>query len=589
MTMSIQPIPNQELDAIQAEQVKAYFQDANDLNLAGALVFSLLVYVVHEEAPAWNWAPALLLLYLITLFRTALILQYHRTPERRSARQWINGQTLGGGLAGLCWGLSCTAMQVNLPITLQLFVLTVSTAVAATSATEGFFLIQPSRLFILATLIPQTLWLLIAGDRIHIVLAVMLMVFIPVVLMQGRKKNIIFVEAQHLRFQKELLANELARQHQLVEQASQSKSRFLAVASHDLRQPLAALMLFMELLEAEPLSPHGKELLERAQQATASLRSLLDALLDISKLDARTVEPVVRPFVMQRLFDELEQEFIALAERKGIRLDFMPCSQAIESDQILLGQILRNLISNALRYTPSGRIVIGCRRQQGMLDIEVHDTGIGITEGQATKIFDEFYQVGNQERDQQHGLGLGLSIVDRAARLLGHDIGLRSRPGKGSCFTITVPPARTAVADDRPVPERLREDVLAGCSIGVIENEAGIRSGLQKLMQTWGCRVATAGSVKALIRLFEASGDTVDMIVSDFSMGGAGNGIDAIAALRQRYGSTLPALLFTGDISAETAEAAHNAGLPILYKPASPEALHAAIAQAMSHPPPVAE
>ncbi len=582
--MSIQPIPNKELDAIQTEQVKAYFQDANDLNLAGALVFSLLVYVVHEEAPAWNWAPALLLLYLITLFRTALILQYHRTPERRSAQQWINGQTLGGGLAGLCWGLSCTAMQVNLPITLQLFVLTVSTAVAATSATEGFFLIQPSRLFILATLIPQTLWLLIAGDRIHIVLAVMLMVFIPVVLMQGRKKNIIFVEAQHLRFQKELLANELARQHQLVEQASQSKSRFLAVASHDLRQPLAALMLFMELLEAEPLSPHGKELLERAQQATASLRSLLDALLDISKLDARTVEPVVRPFVMQRLFDELEQEFIALAERKGIHLDFMPCSQTIDSDQILLGQILRNLISNALRYTPSGRIVVGCRRRHDMLDIEVHDTGIGIAEDQTTKIFDEFYQVGNQERDQQHGLGLGLSIVDRAARLLGHGIGLRSLPGKGSCFTVTVPLAQIAATDDHPVPERLREDVLAGRSIGVIENEAGIRSGLQKLMQTWGCRVATAGSVDALIGLLEASGETVDMVVSDFSMGGTGNGIDAIAALRQRYSSTLPALLFTGDISAETVNAARNAGLPILYKPASPEALHAAITEAMTPP-----
>jgi len=582
--MSIQPIPNKELDAIQTEQVKAYFQDANDLNLAGAVVFSLLVYVVHEEAPTWNWAPALLLLYLITLFRTALILQYHRTPERRSARQWINGQTLGGGLAGLCWGLSCTAMQVNLPITLQLFVLTVSTAVAATSATEGFFLIQPSRLFILATLIPQTLWLLIAGDRIHIVLAVMLMVFIPVVLMQGRKKNIIFVEAQHLRFQKELLANELARQHQLVEQASQSKSRFLAVASHDLRQPLAALMLFMELLEAEPLSPHGKELLERAQQATASLRSLLDALLDISKLDARTVEPVVRPFVMQRLFDELEQEFIALAERKGIHLDFMPCSQTIDSDQILLGQILRNLISNALRYTPSGRIVVGCRRRHDMLDIEVHDTGIGIAEDQTTKIFDEFYQVGNQERDQQHGLGLGLSIVDRAARLLGHGIGLRSLPGKGSCFTVTVPLAQIAATDDHPVPERLREDVLAGRSIGVIENEAGIRSGLQKLMQTWGCRVATAGSVDALIGLLEASGETVDMVVSDFSMGGTGNGIDAIAALRQRYSSTLPALLFTGDISAETVNAARNAGLPILYKPASPEALHAAITEAMTPP-----
>lgn len=587
--MSTQPSLHQEFDAIRAEQVKAYFQDANDLNLAGALIFSLLVYVVHDATPDWTWLPFLLLLYLVTLGRAMLILQYQRTPERRSARQWINGQTISGSLAGLCWGISCTAMLTNLPLTLQLFVLTVSGVVAAAATFESFLLLLPARFFTIASITPQAIWLLTTGDQLHTVLAVMLLIFIPVAITLGKKKNLVFIEAQHLRFQKEYLANELARQHQLVEQASQSKSRFLAVASHDLRQPLAALMLFMELLEAEPLSPRGKELLERAAQATASLRSLLDALLDISKLDARTVEPVVRPFAVQRLFDELEQEFIALAERKGIHLDFMPCSQAIESDYMLLGQILRNLISNALRYTPSGRIVVGCRRRQDMLDIEVHDTGIGITEDQATKIFDEFYQVGNQERDQQQGLGLGLSIVDRAARLLGHTVGLHSRPGKGSCFTVTVPLARTVDTDAYPAPKQVREDILTGHSIAVIENEVDIRSGLQELMQTWGCRVIAAGSAEILIGRLEASGEIIDMVVSDFSMGDSGNGIDAIAALRQHYGSALPALLFTGDISAETVDAARNAGLPILHKPASSEALYAAIAQAIHYSPAATE
>ncbi|MBI5891700.1 MAG: hybrid sensor histidine kinase/response regulator [Nitrosomonadales bacterium] len=581
-----QMITQNERKAIETEMVKAFFHNASDLNLAGALVFTLLVYVVHEATPWWTWAPAAFILYLITFFRALEIRRYQRTPEYRKSRRWITVQAAYSGLAGVCWGVASLAMLIHLPILLQMFVLTVVTVVAATTASEDILLVLPPRAFILACIGPPTLWLFTVGDPMHLVLAVMLLAFIAVAISLGNKKGRIFNEAQHLRFQNEFLANELSRQHELLEGASRAKSRFLAAASHDLRQPLAALMIFLEQLEFErQLSPSGKDVLEHAQQATTSLCSLLDGLLDISRLDGHAIRLKIRSFSIQNIFNELEEEFRPLAEQKGIRLKFSPCSAVIESDIILAVQILRNLISNAIRYTPSGRILVGCRHRRGKLSIEVHDTGIGIAEDQLSRIFDEFYQVDNPERDRQQGLGLGLSIVDRAARLLGHPVSLASSPGKGSTFAITVPLAKAAILEEEPgtAPSREVPD-LSGRLIAVIENEGSIRVGMQNLLQSWGCKVVVADSAANMIKQLEAKGEPVGMIISDFGLKGTLNGVDAIAVIRQRWGAELPALLFTGNISKETYALARNAGLPILYKPAKAEALREALTAAIANP-----
>jgi signal transduction histidine kinase len=574
-----------ENEAIEAAQVKAYFNDANDLNWAGALVFSILVFAVHEETPWWTWAPALVILYIITLVRVYLIQQFHREPERRSSRQWMYSQAATGGLAGIFWGLSATAMLAYLPVTLQLFVLTVSAVVAASAMSEGMSLVLPPRIFTIGSISPPAFWLLFAGDRLHFLLAVMLLLFIPVAIVLGDKKHKMFLEAQRLRFHNEFLVAELSRQHELLESASKAKSRFLAAASHDLRQPLAALMIFLEQLEFErQLSPSGKDVLEHAQQATTSLCGLLDGLLDISRLDGHAIRLKIKSFAIQNLFDELEKEFRPIAEQKGIRLKFSPCSAVIESDIILAVQILRNLISNALRYTPSGGVLVGCRHRQGKLSIEVHDTGIGIPEDQLSKIFDEFYQVNNPERDRQQGLGLGLSIVDRAARLLGHPVTLTSTPGKGSTFTVTVPLAKAAIIEEQADSAQLQVvPDLEGRLIAFIENEGSIRAGMQSLLQSWGCRVVVADSAANMIKQLEAMDQTVDMIISDFGLRGSLNGVDAINAIRQRWGAGLPAMLFTGNISKDTYTLARNASLQILYKPAKADALREAITTAIGN------
>lgn len=574
-----------ERGAVEAEQIKAFFKETNDQNLVGALVFSLIVYVVHVGIPAWTWLPALLSLYVVTLVRAWLIVQYRRTPNRHSTAAWGRSQTITGGLSGICWGLASAAMLSHLSTENQLFVLTVITVSAASSASEGYSYAPPSWAFVIGCLSPPIFWLLTVGDRLHWILAVMLLVFLPMTLWQGHKRNRGFIEAQQLRFRNEALAKELRVQRDSAEQAYLSKARFLAAASHDLRQPMQALSIFHELLRSQVESDRGKDVLANAQRATEAMNMLLDALLDVSKLDASIVKPDRHAFHLQALIDEITQEFVALAEHKELRLDARPTDAIILSDPVLLGQVLRNLLSNAIRYTPSGRVLIACRRRRDQVEIGVFDTGIGIEANQHEAIFGEFYQIGNKERDRNKGLGLGLAIVDRIVRLLDHRLTLRSEPGRGSCFVVSVP---VATASDIPVPSLPNKAAaeppgsLAGRHILMIDDEEAIRTGMSDLLLAWGCKVTTASSVVDALCRVDTASIQIDAVISDMGLPGPGNGIDAIRALRNRCGSRLPALLVTGDTSQAAMHEAKKAALIMLHKPIKPARLRAALSEAIA-------
>ncbi len=569
--------------AVQAEQIRAFFSETNDQNIAGAVVLSLLVYVVHDGIPRWTWLPALLALYAVTLVRAWLVWRYRRAPASCSTAQWGRSQAISGGLSGVCWGVANTAMLAHLPTELQLLILTVITVAASSNASEGFSYVPPSRAYILASIGPPTLWLLTVGDRLHTILALMLLVFVPMTIWQARKRNRIFIEAQQLRFRNEALARELTLQRDVAEQAYRTKARFLAAASHDLRQPMQALSIFHELLAGETQSSRGAGLLANARQSAEAMNTLLGALLDVSKLDANVISADCRAFPLQPVLDEMAREFAPIAAQKGIRLRVRPCSAVIRSDPALLGQILRNLLSNAIRYTPAGGVLLGCRRRRDQLLIGVFDTGIGIAADQHAAIFGEFYQVGNEARDRQQGIGLGLAIVERVTRLLGHALSLRSVPGRGSCFSLALPLA-TAVEPALSAPEIEQlpaASALDGRRILVIEDEAAIRDGLRDLLQEWGCRVSTAASVADALAQAEGQG-TIDAVISDMGLPGQGNGIDAIAALRQCHGATLPALLVTGDTSQAALQAAHAANLVMLHKPIKPGRLRAALSNTIA-------
>jgi signal transduction histidine kinase/CheY-like chemotaxis protein len=585
--MSIEFHSEEERAVVKAEQIKAFFSETNDQNLAGALVLSLLVYVVHDGIPAWTWQPALFALYLVTLVRAWLVWQYHRAPASRSTVEWGRTQAISGGLSGICWGVANTAMLAHLPTEYQLAILTVITVAASVNASEGFSYVPPSRAYILASIGPPALWLLTVGERLHTILGLMLLVFIPMTVWQSLKRNRVFIEAQQLRFRNEILARELTVQRDAAEQAYLTKARFLAAASHDLRQPMQALSIFHELLGQEIRSDdRGAGILANAQKAAEGMRTLLDALLDVSRLDANVITPNYRSFPVQSLLNQMESEFLPVANQMKIRLRVMPCSALIVSDPVLLGQVLRNLLSNALRYAPGGRVLLGCRRRGNRLVIAVYDTGIGIAPDQHAKIFGEFYQIGNQARDRNQGLGLGLAIVERVVRLLDHALAMRSEPGRGSCFSAAVPLAATADGrPETPLPEAEPDrvsDSIAGRRILMIDDEEAIRSGMRDLLQAWGCEVTTAGSCAEALDRAAAAPAPIDVVISDMGLPGQGNGIDAIAALRDRFGARLPALLITGDTSQAALQAARAANLIMLHKPIKPARLRAALAKVLT-------
>lgn len=362
------------------------------------------------------------------------------------------------------------------------------------------------------------------------------------------------------------------RTHQL-QVANLSKSRFLAVASHDLRQPLHALNLFVAQLRAETDPAERNRLAVRIEAAVGNMNELFTALLDISRLDAGALKPSISEFPVNSILKSIESTFAVAAREKGLRFRMVPCSAWVRSDAILLERILLNLISNAVSYTQSGGVVFGCRRAGDNLRIEVCDSGIGIPQDQQRNIFGEFYRIANTERDRPDGLGLGLAIVERLSNLLDHPIGLASTPGKGSRFFVSVPIAPRRVIFGPPVAAAAGLDPLRGKLIVVIDDDPQVLDGTAGLLRSWGCRVVTAESDQQAVT--SLGGGRPDLIISDFRLKEGRNGIDAIARLRGDFQTSIPAFLISGDILPERLREAQAAGLQLLHKPVAPITLRA--------------
>lgn len=364
------------------------------------------------------------------------------------------------------------------------------------------------------------------------------------------------------------------------EQANLAKSRFLAAASHDLRQPLHALGLFVSTLRGERTGPRADEALESIEASLESLRALFDELLDISRLDAGVIQPRVRSFALQRLFDLLAREYAPLAARKGLRLSLVSTALAVESDPALLERMLRNLVSNAIRYTARGGVVMGCRRQGACVRIEVWDSGIGIPPEEQERIFGEFYQVRAADGGQT-GLGLGLAIVDRLSRLLRHSVRVTSTPGKGSRFSITLPRAQAPGGPAPAPPEAAVPRGLKDAVVLVLDDQPAIRRGMEALLAGWGCRPVSARNAAEALERLRALGAAPDFIVADYHLGDGATGPDALARIQAAFARRVPALILTGDTGPESLRAAQASGHVLLHKPVNPARLRAVLARVL--------
>jgi signal transduction histidine kinase len=377
------------------------------------------------------------------------------------------------------------------------------------------------------------------------------------------------------------------RQAKLVaEDSNRAKSRFLAAASHDLRQPLMAANLFFESLTQRLAPDQQGSTVDHLRQALTAMTELLDVLLDLSQVDTGKTQINRRDFLLEPLLADLADAWTAMAGSRGIGFRAVPARVVVHSDPALVKRILRNLLDNAVKFTESGRVLLGCRRRGGEIAIQVWDTGVGIPADKGSQIFEEFYQVGNPGRDRRGGLGLGLSIVDRLARLLGHPVSVCSREGHGSMFELRLPLGRSgaavtagsAVPSWEPVSEASGDSGWPG-RVVVIDDDSLVLAGLKALLEVWGCPAIIVASQEAAWEALCRDPEPVPLLILvDYRLAGVETGLEAIAWLRDRLGRPVPGVVMSGESSAPLAEMCRQRGLHLVHKPVTASRLREALA-----------
>lgn len=421
-----------------------------------------------------------------------------------------------------------------------------------------------------------SMWLL-RGSSLGVGVAMLIAMFAGVQYRFAKQNAIVFEESFRIRRENDKLLQELAAARDAAEAANLAKSRFLAIASHDLRQPLHALTLHSSLLAMEPGASDAAAIAQEISTSIDALGRLLDSLLDISKLDAGAVVAAPRPIRLQRLLALLAQSHSPHARAKGIALRFeCPPEVVVETDPQLLERLLRNLLDNAIKYTTQGEVSVTVEGSDP-LEIEVRDTGRGIPREMQQRVFEEFFQVNTS--DQARGLGLGLAIVQRLVRILDLPMSLSSEPGQGTRVRLRIARGRT------PAPAPQHHDIgsgaLAGRRVLLVDDDASPRRAMRRVLDRMGCETSEASSADEAIAA--ASTNPPDIVLADFRLGEGEDGIELIRRLR-RMQPTLPALLLSGDTDTPLLHAADAAALPLLHKPVSLVQLHAAICTALEEP-----
>lgn len=566
---------------IQHEQVAELYRNVaiGVLTAAvGAGVLSASLVLVGELSPrvALGWT-----LFICACAAGHLLLRraYLRAKAPEADwRFWGGWFTVVALVEGLGWGWASLSLADPARVDLQLLLHVVIYAAAA-GAIPAFGSYMPAFCaFYVPVVVPYFVFCALQSNPINNAAAVLAFVFAVGMGGLGWRANRNFRDAVHLRLEMARLAEDLRRQKELADEANLAKSRFLAAASHDLRQPVHALSLFVGALRGLNMEAEARRLVEQLEGSINAMDGLFNALLDISRLDAGIVQPAAQSFAIHPLLERICRDHRAEAAAKGVRLVLHPCSAAVHTDPILLERILRNLVSNAVRYTDRGRVVVGCRRG-GALRIQVYDTGRGIPAELHEQVFQEFFQLGNPERDRAKGLGLGLAIVRRLTALLDLRLELRSVPGRGSSFTLTVPLGDLATAI--PAAAMPLDSAVPRGLILVIDDELAIQEAMRSLLVSWGHQVIVAGSGAEMLERTASCPDRPDLIICDYRLRGE-NGIDVIRNLQAEYNDEIPGVLITGDTAPERLIEAQGSGLLLLHKPVANAKLRAAIGHLMS-------
>ena len=371
--------------------------------------------------------------------------------------------------------------------------------------------------------------------------------------------------------------NALLKAKTQAEEATASRTRFVAGASHDLRQPLNAAVLYLESIDQSALAEADAQSLRGIELALSNLDRLLSALLDISRLDSGGLQPEPGDLALRSLFEQLAAEYRAIAGAKGLDLRVRPTGAVVHSDTMLLETVLRNLLSNAIKYTDSGRILLAARRRRDNVVIEVRDSGPGISESHQARIFEEFWRAPGSSRSERGSAGLGLSIVRRICRLLGTEIGVRSTPGGGSTFSLKLPRGDAAGVTATRAAITTVDVGFQGCLVIAVDDNQEVLRSMERMLLGWDCQVVAACGVEEALTTIIDRDLEPQLLLTDYHLADGANGIEAIRAINAELITQAPAIMISSDNSADLREQLDRAGIPLLTKPVDPARLRAAM------------
>jgi signal transduction histidine kinase len=566
--------------AIYVEQIKALYKSLPPILAINFIVASLVIYGLWNVVPRAElrlWAVAML---VVILARVMLYLFYRRAEKQALIQAYARYFVVGSGATGLAWGVAGVLLFPPETLEYQLFILFVLVGMGAGAVTSLTAFMAAFYAYLLPSLLPVCVMMLMISDPIHTALGMMTLAYIVALSFFAHNINHSFVQSLMLRFENIHLVKELSQQKEQAEQANIAKSKFLAAASHDLRQPLHAMSLQIGQLKASLQDEQAERILAQISNSQFALSDILNALLDISHLDAGTLKPNFTHFPLAQLFTRLENEFGPQTRERGVELRLRSTRAWLYSDAALLYRVLANLVDNAIKHTRAPGVLIAARQRGDNWRIEVCDCGPGIPAEQQQAIFDEFVQLDNPGRDRRKGLGLGLSIVQRLNQLLGHQLSLISRSGYGSCF-------RLEVAEGTPMPRQNGEPLsheergyrLQGAVVLVVDDDPDVLTATRDLLTGWKCAVVTAASLEEAVAV--AADEEIDMIIADYRLADGRTGLEVIEALNKKGGRQSKAVIITGDVNAEELNRLRDGHYPVLSKPVMPVTLRSTLHQLM--------
>ena len=565
--------PNTTADRVLQAQVAGIHATLRSGTLSGLLLANALSAVLYWKLhDPWilYW---LALLYLDLLFYPSGSAYFKDPRAAQRSPLWARKRDRDMLIYSGIWALAPWMFLPRHSLTLTALMMLIILGLASGGVPAMAHRWQTVRNFVVPMVSSLALALAVQGRPETLFLAACTTVYLGATLQFARLQNRLLTEALLARFEKEALAEELARQVILTERASKEKTRFFASASHDLRQPLHAIALFGAALQKDLQGHPAQTNASRLMRAVHALGTSLDTMLDISRLDAGVIEPKIKAVAMNQLLQSINQMFAQRAEERGLQLRVRASPLWVHTDPELLLRLLSNLVENAIKYTVQGGVLVLARQRDDMAWIDVHDTGVGIPPEQQELIFDEFYQISNPGRDRTQGLGIGLSIVRRLSRLLGHEVQLRSRPGAGSCFRVIVPlaalqaaPAPLATAHDDaqaalPAVPALPRRVL------MIDDEADIGEAVGALLHSHGTQLEVVRDEDAAAVALSEAEEPFQALLCDYRLADGADGLAAAQRLRSRFAPQLPLLVVTGETAPDRLQRLRDSGVPVLFKP----------------------